>query len=57
MTKFLGWICTIIWVVVAVGDSIHCGMGMPLDIDWVDVLLRDWALAIVFVGRLFDEYF
>lgn len=55
--KFVAWICTIIWVVVAIGESVQCGIGMPVpEMEWWDILLRDWALALVCVGRLFDEY-
>ena len=56
--KFFAWICTIIWVFLAIYESVQCGMGMPIpEREWYDILLRDWTLASICIGKLFDEYF
>ena len=53
MSKILGWIVVIIWAVVAIGESIQCGMGMPVpEVSWFDLLIRDWALFIGCVAAL-----
>ena len=55
MTKILGWMAVIIWAVVAIGESIQCGMGMPVpEVSWFDLLIRDWALFIGCVAALFE---
>ena len=59
-TKILGWICLACWLAAAVSESVMCGMGKPiaaLEVNWADILLRDWVLVVFCITKLFDEYF
>jgi hypothetical protein len=42
----------IIWSVLAVAETVRYFMGMPMEIDSIDVLLRDWVIVMLWVEAI-----
>ena len=56
MTKFLGWVCTLIWICIFNSGIICAVSGRPMTYDWTDVLLRDALIIVYSAGNLIREY-
>ena len=56
MTKFLGWVCILIWICIFISGIICAVSGRPMTYDWINVLLRDALIIVYSAGNLIREY-
>ena len=59
MKAILFWICIAWWLISTVAETTACIIGYPiavLELDWADILIRDWCIIAFFVIKIIDEY-
>lgn len=57
ISKLMGWICTMIWVILLVSEIVCAVKGVPISYDWFDIILRDAIIVSISIGGLAREYF
>ena len=57
MTKFLGWLCTVIWICVFVSNIVCVVNDKPVTYNWIEILLRDALIIAYSAVNLIREYF
>ena len=57
MNKFLGWLCTLIWICMFISGIICAVSGKPMIHEWTNVLLRDVLIIVYSAGNLIREYY